>query len=81
MAVSKNNVRVPITIPKELKQQLDKVAKEDKRTLIIYIYSRKSVYTGKGESVENHMEIQKNNTESFYAYVLSYSVLWALFII
>ena len=47
----------------------------------IYIYSRKSVYTGKGESVENHIEIQKNNTESFYAYVLSYSVLWALFII
>ena len=32
MAVSKNNVRVPITIPKELKQQLDELAKEDKRT-------------------------------------------------
>ena len=32
MAVSKNNIRVSITIPKELKQQLDKVAKEDKRT-------------------------------------------------
>lgn len=32
MAVSKNNIRVPITIPKELKQQLDELAKEDKRT-------------------------------------------------
>ena len=32
MAVSKNNVRVPITISKELKQQLDNLAKEDKRT-------------------------------------------------
>lgn len=32
MAVSENNVRVPITIPKELKQQLDNLAKEDKRT-------------------------------------------------
>ena len=32
MAVSENNVRVPITIPKELKQQLDNPAKEDKRT-------------------------------------------------
>ena len=31
MAVSKNNIRVPITIPKELKQQLDELAKEDKR--------------------------------------------------
>lgn len=33
MAVSENNIRVPITIPKELKQQLDKLAKEDKRTV------------------------------------------------
>ena len=32
MAVSENNVRVPITISKELKQQLDNLAKEDKRT-------------------------------------------------
>jgi len=32
LAVSENNVRVPITLPKELKQQLDKIAKEDKRT-------------------------------------------------
>ena len=32
MAVSENNLRVPITIPKELKQQLDNLAKEDKRT-------------------------------------------------
>ena len=32
MAVSKNNIRVPITIPKELKQQLDELAKEDKLT-------------------------------------------------
>ena len=32
LAVSENNVRVPITIPKELKQQLDNLAKEDKRT-------------------------------------------------
>ena len=32
LAVSKNNVRVPITIPKELKQQLENLAKEDKRT-------------------------------------------------
>ena len=31
MAVSENNVRVPITIPKELKQQLDTLEKEDKR--------------------------------------------------
>ena len=32
MAVSRNNVRVPITIPKELKLQLDNIAKEDGRT-------------------------------------------------
>ncbi|MDY2652250.1 MULTISPECIES: ribbon-helix-helix domain-containing protein [Eisenbergiella] len=32
LAVSENNVRVPITISKELKQQLDNLAKEDKRT-------------------------------------------------
>ena len=32
MAVSENNVRVPITIPKELKLQLDNLAQEDKRT-------------------------------------------------
>lgn len=36
MAVSKNNIRVPITIPKELKQQLDELAKEDKRTFPTY---------------------------------------------
>lgn len=36
MAVSENNVRVPITIPKELKQQLDNLAKEDKRTFPTY---------------------------------------------
>ena len=32
MAGSKNNIKGPITIPKELKQQLDELAKEDKRT-------------------------------------------------
>ena len=32
MTVSESNVRVPITIPKDLKQQLDNLAKEDRRT-------------------------------------------------
>ena len=32
LAVSENNTRVFITISKELKQQLDELAKEDKRT-------------------------------------------------
>lgn len=33
LAVSENNVRIPVTIPKKLKQQLDDLAKEDKRTV------------------------------------------------
>nr|WP_097002300.1 DNA-binding protein [Lacrimispora amygdalina] len=32
MAVSENNTRVIITLSKELKEQLDELAKEDKRT-------------------------------------------------
>ncbi|MDK2808590.1 MAG: hypothetical protein PWP24_1326 [Clostridiales bacterium] len=32
MAVSENNTRVIITLSKELKEQLDKLAREDKRT-------------------------------------------------
>lgn len=32
MAVSENNTRVIITLSKELKERLDKLAKEDKRS-------------------------------------------------
>lgn len=32
MAVSENNTRVIITLSKELKERLDELAKEDKRT-------------------------------------------------
>lgn len=32
MAISEKNIRVPITISRELKQQLDNLAKEDNRT-------------------------------------------------
>ncbi|WP_242974297.1 ribbon-helix-helix domain-containing protein [Lacrimispora amygdalina] len=32
LAVSENNTRVIITLSKELKEQLDELAKEDKRT-------------------------------------------------
>ncbi len=74
MAVSKNNIRVPITIPKELKQQLDKVAKEDKRTLIIYIYSRKSVYTGKGKALKTTWKSKRTtrNLSMHMCYLILY---------
>ena len=53
MAVSKNNIRVPITIPKELKQQSDKVAKEDKRTFSNLCAKFLSDYVKKKRMVSN----------------------------
>lgn len=37
MAIADDNVRVMITIPKELKEELEKEAKEDNRSLSNYI--------------------------------------------
>lgn len=37
MAIADDNIRVMITIPKELKEELEKEAKEDNRSLSNYI--------------------------------------------
>ena len=37
MAISKNNTRVLVTMPKELKAQLEKLAKENNRSLSNFI--------------------------------------------
>jgi predicted DNA-binding protein len=37
MAVAKGNIRLPVTIPKSLRDQLEKLANDDNRTIGNYI--------------------------------------------
>ena len=37
MSISKENIRIQITLPKELKEKLEKKAKEDNRSVSNYV--------------------------------------------
>lgn len=54
MAISKNNTRFLLTMPKQLKEQLGKMAEADNRTLSNLIVTILQDYVSKQQKNETH---------------------------